>query len=81
MIVKDDTLLPEDAIIPVKEAGHFAANASMYGEHNMVFYKRIDNRKDFQTICKEMKITFAEGREIIKYLTSQGKISLRKKGR
>ncbi|MGB9694959.1 MAG: DUF4388 domain-containing protein, partial [Caldisericaceae bacterium] len=75
-LVRDDALLPEDAIIPIKESGYFAVNAPIYGEHNMEFYKHIDNRKDFETICKEMKITFAEGREIIRYLTSQGKISV-----
>lgn len=81
MIIKDDALLPEDAVIPIKESGYFAVNAPIYGEHNMEFYKHIDNRKDFETLCKEMKITFTEGREIVRYLAAQGKISLRKKGR
>lgn len=80
-IVKDDTLLPEDAVIPIKESGYFAANSPIDGEHNLEFYKRIDNRKDFETICKELKITFTEGRESLKYLTTQGRISVRKKGR
>ncbi len=80
-LIKDDSLRPEDVVIPVKESGYFAANTPIYGEHNLAFYKRIDNRKDFETICKEMKMSFGEGREILKYLVSQGKVSLRKKTR
>ncbi len=80
-IQEEDKLLPEDNVIPVKEAGWHALNAPMYGEKNIEFYRRIDGRKDFPTIAKEMQISYKEGREILKYLMAQGKISVRKKVR
>lgn len=75
----EESLSPEDNVIPVKETGWFAVNAPIYGEQNLQFYKKIDGRKDFETLVKEMHITLKEGREILKYLVSQGKVSLRKK--
>lgn len=80
-IEEEDKLLPDDNVIPFKEAGWYALNAPIYGEKNIEFYKRIDGRKDFPTIVKEIGISYKEGREILKYLVSQGKISIRKKTR
>ncbi|MGC8689924.1 DUF4388 domain-containing protein [Caldisericum sp.] len=76
---KEDILKEEDLVIPVKETGWYAVNTPIYGERNITFYNKIDGRKDFQTICKEMGITLREGRQILRYLVSNGKISLRKK--
>jgi hypothetical protein len=76
---KEDKLKPEDEVIPLKTAGWFAINSPIYGEKNISFYKKIDNKKDFVTIVKEMGISYKEGKDILKYLLSQGKISLRKK--
>ncbi len=78
-LVEEDKLLPDDNVIPFKEAGWHAVNAPIYGEKNIEFYKRVDGRKDFPTLVKEMGISYREGREILKYLVSQGKISLRRK--
>jgi hypothetical protein len=76
---KEDKLMPEDEVIPLKKAGRVAVNTVIYGEKNIEFYKKIDNKKDFVTIVKEIGINFKDGRDILKYLLSQGKISLRKK--
>jgi len=76
---KEDKLKPEDEVIPLKAAGWFAVNTPIYGEKNLEFYKKINNKKDFVTIVKEMGISYKEGKDILKYLLSQGKISLRKK--
>jgi len=76
---KEDRLKPEDEVIPIKTAGWFAINSPIYGEKNIEFYKKIDNKKDFITIVKEMGINYKEGKDILKYLLSQGKIALKKK--
>jgi len=75
----EDVIKDEDLVIPVKETGWYAVNTPIYGERNIAFYNKIDGRKDFPTICKEMGITLREGRQILRYLVSNGKISLRKK--
>jgi len=81
IILQDDSLTEEDNVIPLKEAGWHAMNAPVYGEKSIEFYRKIDGRKDFQTIVKEMGISYKEGREIVRYLLSQGKIALRKKAK
>jgi hypothetical protein len=73
-----DKPMPEDDVVPIKKAGQFAKNTPIYGEKNIEFYKKIDNKKDFITIVNEMGISYKEGRDILRYLLSQGKISLRK---
>jgi hypothetical protein len=80
-IESEDKLKEEDNIIPIKTAGWFATNTVIYGDRNIEFYRKIDNKKDFVSIVKEIGISYKEGRDILKYLVSQGKITLRKKSR
>ena len=75
----EDVVKEEDLVIPIKETDWYAVNMPIYGEKNTAFYKRIDGKKDFPTICKEMGITLREGRQILRYLVTNGKISLKKK--
>jgi hypothetical protein len=56
-----------------------AITVPLITKKNTDFYNRIDGIKDFPTICKEMGITLKEGRQILDYLVSSGKVSLKKK--
>uniref|UniRef100_A0A7C4XSG7 DUF4388 domain-containing protein n=1 Tax=Caldisericum exile TaxID=693075 RepID=A0A7C4XSG7_9BACT len=69
----------EDLVIPVKEMSWQAITVPLITKKNTDFYNRIDGIKDFPTICKEMGITLKEGRQILDYLVSSGKVSLKKK--
>ncbi len=77
----EDVLKEEDNVIPVKETGWYAVNTPIYGDKNIAFYNKIDGRKDFPTLCKELGITLREGRQTLRYLLTNGKISLKKKAK
>lgn len=77
----EDVLKEEDNVIPLKETGYFAVNTPIFGDKNIAFYNKIDGRKDFPTICKELGITLREGRQILRYLLTNSKISLKKKAK
>jgi hypothetical protein len=75
----EDVVKAEDEVIPVKETGWYAMRSPIYGDRNIAFYNKIDGRKDFVTICREMGITLREGRQILRYLLNNDKITLKSK--
>jgi hypothetical protein len=74
----DDTARNDDSVIPIRERGWAALTTPINGRNNLAFYNKIDDEKDFITICKELNISLSEGRNILKYLFEKNKIGLKK---
>lgn len=75
----EDTIRNDDDVIPIRERSWAALTTPVSGRNNLTFYNKVDDQKDFITICKELNIPLSEGRNILKYLFEKNKISLKKK--
>ncbi|MGB9695205.1 MAG: hypothetical protein ACPLZB_04395, partial [Caldisericaceae bacterium] len=75
----EEAITEDDNVVPVRERSWAALTSPINGKNNLAFYNKVDDEKDFVTICKEMNISLSAGREILKYLFELGKIGLKKK--